>query len=166
MYPGGEVQYPRGHDKPIPSAAWHLLNTVVATYQAAGVELPTRQFVAIGSVAVDEPLLAVMFGGTYTGLPGNELNTPYSNRNNAPRSMTFDVQLWRHIPALTSSGNAPSAQVISEASEIIMHDGWLLLEAAFASDQTYGTGVIANVGVLEPQGEMHGIGMTVEMQVV
>lgn len=163
----GVPVYPKGHDRPIASAAHHLMNTVVTTYENAGIVLPMRRIVTVGSIgspAVDGEIVAVMYGGAYTGTPGNELTTPYSLRNNAPRSMSLNVELWRKFPGLSAEGQAPRAEAISAASEPLMHDSWLLLDAAFMADQL-GVGVIANAGVNEPQGDYAGVTMTVEMQV-
>jgi hypothetical protein len=163
-FPTGMIEYPRGHDKPIASAAWHLLNVVEATFTADGTSLPARRFVSIGAVAVDGELLTVMYGGAYTGTPGNELNTPLSLRMDAPRSMSLNVELWRKFPGLSSQGTAPTSDAMSNAAERLMHDSWLLIEAAFAADQL-GAGVIANAGVNPPQGEYAGVTMVVELQI-
>lgn len=154
--------YPRGYDRPIASAAVRLLDTIVSHYGDQGVELPGRRYVATGSVAVDTAQLTVMFGGIYVGPPGNELTTPYPGES--PRSMSFNVELWRHIPALGESGMAPSADEISAASEILMHDSWMLVEAAYLFDSSR-HGIIANAGITEPQGELAGVSMTIEVQV-
>jgi hypothetical protein len=156
------MQYPAGYDRPIASLARWLLQSIETTYAANDTELPTRRLVTIGSVAVDAPLLAVMFGAVAVGPPGNEMNTPL--RGDAPRTATLNVELWRETPAIGPTGNAPSAASISESSEIMMHDSWLLLESAYAADQTR-VGIIANVTVNAPQGELHGVSMAVEMQI-
>lgn len=162
-YMMGPPVYPAGYDRPIASMARFLLQKIEETYTAAGIPLPERRYVANGALsAVDGEQVVVMFGGVYVGLPGNEMMTPVGYDD--ARSITFNVELWRYIPALTASGNAPSTAVIAAASEEVMHDAWLLLEAAFASDQT-GTGVIARSGVNEPQGEYQGVSLIVEMRV-
>jgi hypothetical protein len=164
MQPGGPVTYPAGYDRPVASVARHLLATIETQFSAAGIELPARRVITVGSVAVDDELLAVMFGGVYTGLPGNEQNTPVSNRGEGfvPRTAVFNVELWRYVPALTGSGQAPSPEIETAAAEKTTDDAWHLLEAAFNSDQM-GIGVIARVDVNEPQGEYHGISMVVEL---
>lgn len=166
MLPGGPITYPAGYDRPVASVARHLMATIENQFSAAGIELPARRVITVGSVAVDEALLAIMFGGVYTGPPGNELNSPISNRGEGyvPRTAVFNVELWRFIPALTASGQAPSASVETAAAEAVTDDAWHLLEAAFAADQL-GVGVIARVNVDEPQGEYHGIAMVVELQI-
>lgn len=160
--PLGQVQYLAGYDRPVASVARYLLQVVEKTFADGDVALPERRLITIGSVAVDEPLLAVMYGGVTSGPPGNELNTPY--RGDAPRSLTFNVELWRSTPAIGPAGLPPSAAEVTASAETVMTDSWLLLEAAYASDQL-GIGVIANVTVNEPQGEMSGVSMAIEMQV-
>lgn len=163
MMPMG-ITYPAGHDRPVASVARHLLSTIETQFSDAGIELPARRGITVGSVAVDDEVLAVMFGGVYTGAPGNELNTPQSNRSGGivPRSAVFNVELWRYVPALTASGSAPDFSVESEAAERVTDDAWHLLEAAYAADQM-SIGVIARVDVMEPNGEFHGVSMVVEL---
>ena len=158
-----DPRYPRGYERPIASAATRLLQVIEATFEANDTELPKRRYVSTGAVAVDTDQLTVMFGGIYVGPPGNELTTPY--RGDQPRSLSLNVELWRRMPALGASGTAPSPEAISAASEVLMHDSWLLLEAAYQFD-LLGVGVIANAGVNEPQGEYGGVSMTVESQVL
>jgi hypothetical protein len=158
----GQVQYLAGYDRPVASVARYITQVIEKVFSDNRVELPDRRIITIGSVAVDEPLLAVMFGGVAVGPPGNELNTPL--RGESPRSLTFNVELWRQTPAIGPTGVSPSPTEITASAETIMMDSWLLLEAAYASDQL-GVGVIANVTVNEPQGEMSGVAMAIELQV-
>lgn len=164
MFPGGPATYPAGYDRPVASVARHLLSTIEAQFASAGIELPARRVITVGSVAVDTDLLAVMFGGVYTGMPGNELNTPTSNRGEGfvPRSAVFNVELWRYVEALSQSGDAPLPAQETAAAEEVTDDAWQLLEAAFNADQL-GIGVIARVDVNEPRGEYHGVSMVVEL---
>ena len=156
--------YPRGYDRPVASAAVRLLNTIIALYAEDETPLPTRRYVSLGSLsAVDTDQLVVMFGGVYNGPPGNELTTPYPG--DAGRSVSLNVELWRRQPALTASGGAPRPESIQTASEILMHDSWLLMESAGRFD-LQGKGFIANVGVNEPQGEYASISMTIEAMIL
>lgn len=166
MQPGGLVTYPAGYDRPVASVARYLLSTIETQFSEAGIELPTRRIITVGSVAVDEEILAVMFGGVYTGLPGNELNTPISNRSEGivPRSAVFNVELWRYVQGLTATGAAPPAELETAAAEKSTDDSWHLLESAFRADQM-GIGVIARVDVNPPQGEFHGVSMVVELTI-
>jgi hypothetical protein len=154
------IVYPAGYDQPVASAARYLLQTIVTLYAQKGVTLPERQMVTIGSVAVDEPVLAVMYGGVSVGPPGHESSVP--DRGDSPRTLLFNVELWRETPNTGPSGSAPNAALVSAAAEITMQDSWLLVEAAFASDQT-GIGVIARATVNEPHGAMIGVSMMLEM---
>jgi hypothetical protein len=161
-----EQLYPRGVNRPVASATARLLTTIEQVYERENTPLPTRRYLATGQApAVDEEQISVMFGGIYLGPPGNEMTTPYNGE--APRSMSLLVQLWRRIPALTDFGNVPSAESISVASEILMHDSWLLVTAGaeFATQPGYNSGLIANAGVNEPQGEFAGVALTMEIQI-
>lgn len=159
-------RYPAGYDRPVASLARYVLETIEKTYEETAPEelaLPPNRLVTIGSVAVDNPLLAVMFGDITVGPPGNEMNTPYAG-DNAPRTASLNIELWRRAPSLSPLGNVPSNLAISTAAEAIMQDSWLLLEAVFAADQL-GVGVIARVGVNEPNGEMQGVSVALEIQI-
>lgn len=161
-------QYPAGAQFPIPSLARWVLSQIEETFSVAVEEghataLPQRRLVTIGSVSVDEPLLAVMFGNATIGPPGNELTTPL--RGDSPRSAVFNVELWRPIETSMPSGYEPApAESISADSEVVMQDAWLLLEAAAKCDQM-GIGIIASVAVNEPQGEVFGCRMGLEIQI-
>jgi hypothetical protein len=164
MQPGGPATYPAGYNRPVASVARYLLSTIESEFSKAGIALPARRIITVGSVAVDDEVLAIMFGGVYSGPPGNELNSPQSNRQHGivPRSASFNVELWRYVPALTSAGQAPSSAEETQAAEEVTDDAWYLLEAAYNADQT-GAGVVARVDVNEPNGEYHGVSMTVEL---
>lgn len=159
----GAIVYPAGYDYPVASAARYLLDAIVRVFDENEVELPARRVITIGSLAVDTPVLAVMFGGVAVGPPGNELNVPF--RGESPRSITLNVELWRSTPAFESAGGAePSAETVTATAEAAMNDSWLLLQAAYVSDQT-GVGIVANVTPSAPQGERHGVSMIVEQQI-
>lgn len=156
------IVYPAGYDHPVASAARHLLDTIVRVFDENNIELPVRRVITIGSLAVDTPVLGVMFGGVTIGPPGNELNTPF--RGDAPRSITLNVELWRVTDAADFGGSEPSAEVISAQAETAMNDTWWLMEAATQSDQS-GAGSIVTITPSAPQGERHGVSMIVEQQI-
>lgn len=145
-------------------ARW-ILSTIIARYAAdpTAEPLPDRQLITFGTVAVDTPLLAVMYGGVISGAPGMTITRPF--RTDDPRAATFDVELWRSFPALDAAGNPPTAAQEQAVAETLMQDSWLLMESAYACDQM-GVGVVATAGINNPQGEMAGVSMTLTLQVV
>jgi hypothetical protein len=159
---GGVPTFLAGYNFPVPSLARWILRTIEETYAEAGVELPDRRVLTAGSVAVDTPLLAVMFGGLLVGPPGNELSTPMHVES--PRSATFNIELWRTEPTIGPSAIIPTEAEESAAAEVVMQDAWLLGEAAGRADQM-GVGVIWRVAVNEPQGGMVGAAMAMDIQV-
>jgi hypothetical protein len=163
--PSGPIQYPAGVDRPIASMARWIMSTIVARFAAdpTAAPLPERRLITIGTVAVDAPLLAVMYGGVASGSPGATSIQPF--RTDDPRAATFDVELWRSFPALDASGNPPTPEQEQAVAETLMQDSWLLMESAYACDQM-GVGVIATAGVNVPQGEMAGVSMQLSLQVV
>src|SRR5438309_9459670 len=163
--PGNSVEYLAGQAYPIASMARWILSTIVDTYATndTATALPETQFTTIGTVAVDGPLLCVMYGGVTVGPPGVPLVRPY-RWDSDPRSAACNGELWRPFPAVGRQGLPPSSEAVQKAAEITMQDSWLLLESAYKADQL-GVGVIASVAVNSPQGEMVGINMTLELQV-
>lgn len=161
IYPG-QFDFPHGRDRPIASLAQHILDVIVQTYSDAGVELPKRQLATIGSVAVDEPLLAVMFGGIVIGAPGSQYSEPKDEGH--PRTATFSIELWRHTPTLNNAGKPPSASSITDAANTSMQDSWLLLDAVSAADQL-GVGVVASATSESPQGGTVGVSVALDIQV-
>jgi hypothetical protein len=159
-------EYLAGVNFPVPSLARWILAKIEETYveqAAVATPLPARRLVTIGSVSVDEPLLAVMFGGTHVGPPGNELTTPL--RSDVPRTAEFNVELWRPIETSMPGGFEPaSAADVSAYSEVVMQDAWLLLDAAYKCDQL-GIGVIASISVNEPTGDTVGCTMGLSLQI-
>jgi hypothetical protein len=141
------------------------MSTIVARFAAdpAATPLPDRQIITIGTVAVDAPLLAVMYGGVASGSPGSIITRPF--RTDDPRTATFDVELWRSFPALDAAGHPPTPDEEQAVAETLMQDSWLLMESAYGCDQM-GVGVIATAGVNAPQGEMAGVSMQLSLQVV
>lgn len=165
---GGIPEYLAGRDFPVPSQARYILRTIEQQFDIAvsagwATALPERRLLAIGAVAVDDPQLAVMFGGINVGPPGNEMTAPI--KDDQPRSTRWNIELWRPIQTSMPSGydSAPEATV-SAHSEVVMQDSWVLLEAAYKCDQ-WGVGVIAGVAVNEPNGDMVGCSMTLEIQI-
>jgi hypothetical protein len=161
-------EYPAGYDFPVASLARWILAKIEETYEAAvlaghATALPERRLLAIGAIAVDSPQLAVMFGGISVGPPGQEPTTPM--RANQPRTAAFNIELWRPINTSAPGGLEPAPAIeVSGDSEVVMQDSWLLLESSYKCDQL-GIGVIASVVVNEPQGEMVGCSMGLELQI-
>lgn len=177
------VAVSQGLDDPVGSLAQRVLDTILATYEAArkaiepidkelakDLKIPKRQIIAVSEVPVDDDngQIAVMFGGTHIGPPGAELTTPMK-WDHAPRTAIFDIQLWRAISTGrggASTARAPKAEVVTRQAKVAMQDSWLLLEAAFKMDDASGAGVIASTAPLPPQGGLQGIALSVSLQVV
>lgn len=160
------LSFPHGYGRPVPSLAQVVLDTIVQKYDemAADVEpLPKRRLITIGSVTVDAPVLAVMYGGTSIGIPGNDFTQPV--RGDALRSASFNIELWRAVQISSASGLLPAPDdVITSQAMITMQDSWALLEAAGACDPRQ-AGVVASVAVNEPSGDMQGVSMQLQIAI-
>lgn len=152
--------------RPVASVAQFVLKTIEDKYAelAEHVQpLPERRVITVGSVAVDAPVLAVMYGGTSIGLPGNDFTQPM--RGDELRTATFNIELWRAIQTSSANGYLPApASTITQDAFVTMQDSYVLLEAAGACDPRQ-AGVVASVGVQEPQGDMQGVSMLLQIAI-
>ena len=150
--------------RPVPVVAQFVLDTIVAKYTelAEYVEpLPERRVITVGSVSVDNPLLAVMYGGTAIGLPGNDFTQPMTG--DALRTATFNIELWRVTQTSSAGGLLPASDsVVTQHAFTVMQDSFALLEAAGACDPRQ-AGVVASVAVNEPQGDTQGVSMLLQI---
>jgi hypothetical protein len=153
-------------NRPVPVVAQFVLDTIVAKYDelAEYVEpLPKRRVITVGEVSVDSPLLAVMYGGTSIGLPGNDFTQPM--KGDALRTASFNIELWRTVQISSRSGLLPAPDsVVTQHAFITMQDSFALLEAAGACDPRQ-AGVVASVGVNPPSGEMQGVSMLLQIAI-
>jgi hypothetical protein len=162
-------------DDPVGDLAQHVLDTIVATYEAAVatpdtqvLRLPKRQEIVVGAMTVEgeHGQLGVMFGGCHVGPPGNEMSSPF--RGDQPRSAIFNIELWRAVSTGrggATTARAPKASKVTEQAKIAMLDAWILLQAAFACDYVGGPGVIASTSPLPPEGGLQGIQLSLTLQV-
>ena len=158
--------FPHGHARPVASLAQVVLDTIVAKFEdpaSVAEPLPDRRVITIGTVSVDTPVLAIMYGGTSIGLPGNDFSMLI--RPDAPRTALFNIELWRHAPTSSAGGLLPAPDPVLTGSALLtMQDSWTLLEAAEACDPRQ-AGVVAAVGVNEPQGDMQGVTMSLQITI-
>jgi hypothetical protein len=130
-------------------------------FSEQGIELPARRFITVGAVAVEDELVAVMYGGLNVGSPGNEQTN--AARVEAGRTVVYNVELWRKVPGALSP--APlDTDSIQAAAEIAMQDTWFLIEAAHRADQLQ-VGITASTSVNPPEGDMQGVSLQCEIQV-
>ena len=104
-----------------------------------------------------------MYGSLTVGQPAAQMTRPF--RTDDPTTATFNIELWRAFPALSEQGVPPTAAQEQAVAEVLMQDSWLLLQSAYACDQM-GVGVVATTAVNSPQGEMAGVSMQLDLQVV
>lgn len=148
-----------------------LLSTVVSQYAAAGVSLPSRQYVADGGeVALDCELVAVALSRVYRGVPGVALDAAASTlRCASVRAAEYHVWIVRCASTPQESGDPPSTTSIESYAEPMMTDAWLLpsslTEAAldgslgFSCDDVF----IGQLVVAGPEGAHVGVDLTVQV---
>jgi hypothetical protein len=142
------------------------LDTIVGTYEQAGVDLPERRYISYGSTAVDCEQLTVELGQFYSGAPGEDPNA--LQHCDGPVSAVMVVQLFRKAPVGSGQRNqlAPSADAITAMALTMAKDAWLLLQAAGAVDKAaWRVGYVAEVTPISTSGGMVGASMNFTMQV-
>lgn len=145
-----------------------VLERVEDVYQSHDVPLPTRRYWTMGLPAIDCEQLVVHFVEAYLGPPGDQAGRP--NRCNVVRTATVNISVAREIPTVITQGTkAPSADKISEASEISAVDAWVLLTSLNLFDMWeeggYGPGVIATVQSGDPEGGFRVVTMQLTMAI-
>lgn len=144
-----------------------VLDRVVAIYESYGVPIPTRRYWTMGTPAADCEQLVVNFIQMYLGAPGDEASEP--QRCNVPRSAVLAIQIFRAVPSVGVSGQAPSAEKIQDGSKISAIDAWTLMSSVNLLDQWeeggFGPGVIATLTSQEAQGGFQSTTLQITMAV-
>lgn len=144
-----------------------VLERVQAVFQSYNVELPARQYWAMGTPAVDCEQLVVYFQQLYLGPPGAQVGEP--QRCHVPRSATITISIARATPIVSQNGRPPAPEKIEAASEVLAIDAWVLMESINQLDQWdgagYGVGVIATLEVTPPEGGFQTTNMIVTLAV-
>lgn len=104
--------------------ATDVLNSVVDRFTNEGIDLPERQYVTGGQVAIDCEQLVVEVMRVFTGLPGAEVVRPVDCA--VPRSAEIRIWLIRCVPVVKDSGDAPSAGELDTSGKKLLTDGWVL----------------------------------------
>lgn len=126
-----------------------VVTSVVGTYEAAGVELPSRRVWGIESIAVDCPQVSFIYNQMYKGLPSDDPNQV--QQCDSPRSMVLVVEIWRCAPKTKDPRIGLTPAQKEEFTRTILRDSWLLLDAASQINAVgWGRGIIADVTTTEP----------------
>lgn len=146
-----------------------LLDRVVNIYGSYNMPVPERRYWTMADPAVDCEQLVVSFIQAYIGAPGDEVTEP--RRCNDPRSATVHVSVSRKVPTAGPQGQAPSADIIQQASRVQAYDAWILLHSAadldtWATSGGFGLGVIATVETSEPEGGFQTTVLTMTSAIV
>ena len=136
---------------PVGDLAQLTLANVNATFEEAGVDLPTVQMLVLGGQGTVAQLceqLSVSVEQMYSGTPGDQAQVAV--RCDAPRTTSFAVELVRCAPTGTARGRStplPAAEDAAQQSEVAlarMLDMDLLMTAGMnACEATwFGTGIV------------------------
>lgn len=163
--------------------AEHILDTIREVFIQEEVDLPKRQYLAIGGqgdTVHDCEQLTISFEQSYSGLPGDQAQTPV--KCDMPHSAVFIVELVRAIPTANSSSStedtptipaatgryanvkvsAPDPDIMTQAARKQMIDARVLLKAGLtATDSRELVGGIADVSAGSPSGGYQAMIMSV-----
>jgi hypothetical protein len=140
---------PSPDDLSIVTLGRDILAGVVEGYGAHGIELPSRQYLTLGTPVNDCEQLVVSWQQAYLGTPGDEASLP--QQCDAVKTAVFTVQLCRSMPVVSESGKSPSAEAIQSASEVALLDAYVLFDLVAHIDP-FGLGVIVTTDVVEVSG--------------
>jgi len=154
---------------PVGNLAEHILTVLNATFEEAGVDLPTLQFFTLGGQGSATHLgeqVSVSVEQMYSGTPGDQAQNAV--RCDAPRSTSFAVELVRCAPTGTARGRStplPAGTDAAQQSETAlsrMLDMDLMMTAGMnACEGTwFGTGIV-DVSAAPPNGAMQAIVMSI-----
>jgi hypothetical protein len=145
----------------------NVLQRIVDTFESYNVPLPARQYWNVGQSAVDCEQLVVTLIQIYLGPPGDQASSP--QRCNMPRTAVMTVTIAREIPVVGQNGRPPSAEKISQASQISAIDAYTLMQSINLFDVWeeggYGPGVIATADIGEPQGGFQLVSLQLTMAI-
>ncbi len=153
-------------NRPVPVVAQFVLDKIVAKYEELAEyvsPLPARRVITVGTISVDTPVLAIMYGGTAIGLPGNDFTQPM--KGDAIHTASFNIELWRTVQTSSAGGLLPAPDAtITQNAFTTMQDSYALLTAAGECDPRQ-AGVVASVEVNEPSGDMQGVSMLLQIAI-
>lgn len=143
------------------------LERTEAIYERAGVPLPSRRYWALGQVAEDCDQVTVVFLNATLGTPGEQQTEPIPC--NGPQFATVEVRVTRNMVNADNS-TPPSPERIMEASDWVAVDAALLIDNLQDYDTTAlgnrGSGVMANVAVAAPSGNLQTTTLTLTLGIL
>lgn len=132
-----------------------VLARVVATFDVAQVDLPSRRYIWFGPTVVDCEQVTVSLLQHYLGSPGDEASAPQPCHG--PRSIVLSVQVVRCTPTMTKTGAAPRATDMATYARSRARDTYILMEAGLKTCDVWGVGAIADVSPGAVQGGYQSI---------
>ena len=102
-----------------------VFDTVVAVFDAAGVDLPDRRLITIGTPVHDCEEVVV----TFNDLAKGGLNEEASPRCDSAVTVSLSVHVIRCFPTPPGRGSVPpAAEVLTVNAHEVMIDSWLLMD--------------------------------------
>lgn len=139
-----------------------ILAAVVSGYSAAGVTLPSKQFVSPGALpAWDGEQVTVSLQRTFQGMPGQEQGTPRGWQV-ATLTGLFAVEVVRAVAGLSDDGVVPAAGAIGADGQAHMADHRTLYGALQTAVRTESIGskgrvFVGSIESVGPEGGLAGV---------
>jgi len=141
-----------------------VLDSLVSWFAAEGIDLPARQYVHAGEIAIDCEQLVVTLSQIRAGLPGQEdsgrVLCTYT------RYVVLEIALFRCVPV----GATPAAAALEASAEQILADGQAIVEGLLRGwkdgdfSETCDTMRIAPLTPYGPEGGYGGSVVQVELE--
>lgn len=140
-----------------------ILDKLIEVYAESGIDLPTRQFLAVGAqgqTVHSSAQVTVSWAQAYSGLPQHQSQFPV--KRTAPWSAVFVVEVVRDLPGMTPRGTEPSDATVTATAVSQMQDAQLMIEAGRRAfeDSWEGSG-IADISASMPSGLLQAVTMNV-----
>lgn len=166
-------------DTRLKDIAHDLLDSLVTGLGAAGLDVPERQYVHHGNIAIDfagrncVDQLTVAFAGIIQGGANTDLETVSASipgsiiRAAVPLVAAYNICLFRCVPTLRAGGKAPTADELGEKADDLFIDSMTLpaviidLELAGNLLPSFPSCSLVGLGAVQPYGPQGGAGGTV-----
>lgn len=159
-------------DTRVYDACKRILDAIVAGFAAAGVALPSVQYVSAGRCAFDCEQVVIEATGFFHGFPAQPATG--ITKCEIPRHVGVRAVIVRCTKCIPSeNGDPPSAADCDDSAQAFLVDAWHLLDSVYAA---YRAGdlerppgcTLAAIGacdVLEASGAFGAVGLNLELQV-
>lgn len=133
----------------------NIVDSIVQVYTDAEESVPDRHVLSVGLAPHDCEQINVSLDQLYIGGPGDQAEQPM--RCEAPRTVSFTVQIVRCIPTPVSRAASVTPEAQGLSTQQLATDFWLLLEGLMAAEAVQFLGALADVTASPPSGAYQAV---------